>query len=560
MSDESTGDRAQADAAAAAESAVPAESTEQPTPASESSILPWTAQPGEWSAPQQFGDGQPTRQYPSVPYTETPQNGAPGYGTPQYGQYDAPQYGTPQYGQYGAPQYGAPQYGPPQYGPPRYGAPQYGPPQLAGQHPAGEQFWTNSPQYWTPPAAAAPRKSRRRLLVGSIAAAAVIALTVGTVAVAVERANRNSSQQTALTSPNSQPNGSSQDGTGGTGSNGGGQFGFGTPFGGSGSGGSGSGGSGSGGSGSSTTGTATTTQQVGVVDINTVLDYGTGKAAGTGLVLSSSGQILTNNHVVDGSTSISVVVVSTGKTYTATLVGTDPTDDVAVLQLKDASGLAVANIGDSTNVAVGDTVTAVGNAGGTGGTPSSANGRVPALDQSIPASDPDGSNSESLTGMIQTDADIQAGDSGGPLYNSKNEVIGIDTAASTSRSTSTVGFAIPIAKATSIARQILSGVETSSIHIGYPAFLGVQLSSSATGGTSAGATIAGTVSGSAAAKAGLVAGDTITAVNGTAVSSASELSTVMKKLNPGDQVSVRYTDAAGSTHSASLTLGSGPAD
>jgi S1-C subfamily serine protease len=277
------------------------------------------------------------------------------------------------------------------------------------------------------------------------------------------------------------------------------------------------------------------------------------------MVLTSSGEILTNNHVVSGSTSISVVVVSTGATYTAKVVGTDPTADIAVLQLQNASGLATANVGTSSGVAVGDAVTAVGNAGGTGGAPSSATGSVTALGQAITASDADGSNAEHLTGLIQVDANIQAGDSGGPLYNAKNQIIGIDTAASTSRSTSTVGFAIPISTATSIATQIESGVETSTIHIGYPAFLGVQLSTTSAG-TTGGATIAGTVSGSAAAKAGLAAGDTITAVNGTSVTSASSLSTVMGKFNPGDQVKVTYSDSAGASHSVTVTLGSGPAD
>ncbi|HEY2043780.1 MAG TPA: trypsin-like peptidase domain-containing protein, partial [Jatrophihabitans sp.] len=309
-----------------------------------------------------------------------------------------------------------------------------------------------------------------------------------------------------------------------------------------------------------TTGTATSAQQVGVVDINTVLDYGTGKAAGTGMVLTSSGEILTNNHVVEGSTSISVVVVSTGKTYTGTVVGTDPTDDVAVVQLKDASGLATAKLGTSSALAVGNAVTAVGNAGGTGGAPSSATGQVTALNQSITASDGNGSNAEQLTGMIETNAAIQAGDSGGPLYSSSGSVIGIDTAASSSRSSGqTVGFAIPIDKALSLAKQIESGTDNATIHQGYPAFLGVELQptgQSATGG----ATISGILNGSGAASAGLAAGDTITAVNGTPVASADALSTKMATFNPGQQVKLSWVDSAGKSHSATVTLGTGPAD
>jgi S1-C subfamily serine protease len=297
-----------------------------------------------------------------------------------------------------------------------------------------------------------------------------------------------------------------------------------------------------------------------VVDIRTVLDFGAGKAAGTGIVVSSTGEILTNNHVVQGSTSISVTVVSTGKSYTAAVVGTAPTEDVAVIQLKDASGLAAARLGDSSKVAVGNAVTAVGNAGGTGGVPSAATGTVTAIGQSITASDPTGSNAEQLTDLIQINAPIQAGDSGGPLYASDNRVIGIDTAASSPRSTSITGFAIPIVKAVSIARQIEAGPASSTIHLGYPAFLGVEMGYRGLAQGSSGAAIAGVVSGSAAAQAGLTAGDTITSVDGSAISSASDLTTAMAGHQPGQQVRLSWSDASSQTHSATITLGAGPAD
>jgi S1-C subfamily serine protease len=411
----------------------------------------------------------------------------------------------------------------------------------AAQHYPGEQFWTEPP--------AKPRS--HRLLLGSVAAAAATALAVGGIAVAVDRTNDGSSQQTALNAPTNQ-NPLGQNGTGQTPQYGNG-FGLG-------------GGSvpapGSGSSGTQTTGPATTAQQVGVVNITTTLNYGEGRAAGTGIVLTSDGEILTNNHVIENSTAITVTVVSTGKSYTATVVGTDPSDDVSVLQLKDASGLATAKLGDSDKVAVGDAVTAVGNAGGTGGTPSAARGTVTALNQSLTASDANGGNAERLTGMIQVDAAIEAGDSGGPLYdNATGTVIGIDTAASSASARpgtgSTTGFAIPIDKALSIADQIESGKASSTVHIGYPAFLGVQLSPTS---QSNGAGIAGVVSGSAAAKAGLKAGDTITAVDGTTITSASGLSSVMTHHKPGDQLQLRYTDSGGQSHSITVTLGSGPAD
>jgi S1-C subfamily serine protease len=140
---------------------------------------------------------------------------------------------------------------------------------------------------------------------------------------------------------------------------------------------------------------ATADQLVGVVDITTVLGYQNGEAAGTGMVLTANGEILTNNHVVDGATSITVTVLSTGQSYPATVVGTDPTDDVAVLQLTGASGLDTVQI-DSSTVAVGDAVTAVGNAGGATDSTSAAAGTVTGLDQSITATDESRQNAEDL--------------------------------------------------------------------------------------------------------------------------------------------------------------------
>lgn len=305
------------------------------------------------------------------------------------------------------------------------------------------------------------------------------------------------------------------------------------------------------GSGSVTT--ATDAQEVGVVDINTVLDFGTGKAAGTGIVLTADGEILTNNHVVAGATNISVTIVSTGKTYTARVVGTDATDDIAVLKLVGASGLTTAKLGTSTNVQVGDAVTAVGNAGGDGGDASAASGTVTALNQAITATDENGGNAEHLTGLIETNADVQAGDSGGPLYAADGTVIGIDTAASTTARTTPTAYAIPIATALRIADAIDSGAESSTIHQGYPAFLGVQLGDSST-------VIAGVVDGSAAARAGLGEGDQVTAVNGKAVGTASALAAALDAYQPGDRVTIAWTDSAGAKHTSTVTLTEGPVE
>ena len=168
----------------------------------------------------------------------------------------------------------------------------------------------------------------------------------------------------------------------------------------------------------------------GLVDVTSTLGYQGAKAMGTGIVLTSNGEILTNNHVINGATSVSVTDIGNGKTYKATVVGYDVSQDIAVLQLSGASGLTTATTGDSSMVKVGDSVVALGNAGGVGGTPSVAAGSVTALNQSITASDEGAATSEQLSGLIETNADIQAGDSGGSLVNSYGQVIGVDTAAS----------------------------------------------------------------------------------------------------------------------------------
>jgi S1-C subfamily serine protease len=308
------------------------------------------------------------------------------------------------------------------------------------------------------------------------------------------------------------------------------------------------------------TGSATAAQQVGVVDIDTVLRYQVAEAAGTGMVLTSSGEVLTNNHVIEGATSIKVTVVSTGATYTAKVVGTDPSDDVAVLQLQGASGLQTAKIDNSSDVSVGDAVTAVGNAGGVGGTPSAAKGSVVALNQTLTASNENGSNPETLTGMIEINAPVVSGDSGGPLYDSHNDVVGMDTAASANFGAGagagqTVAYAIPISKALSIADKIEAGQASSRIHIGNPAFLGVSLQDS-----EGGPVVASIANGTPAASSGLQVGDVITSVDGKSVSSAQALSTTIAGHRPGDRISLGWTDTSGQSHTATITLATGPAD
>lgn len=299
----------------------------------------------------------------------------------------------------------------------------------------------------------------------------------------------------------------------------------------------------------------------GLVDITTTTSNG--EAAGTGMVLTSTGEILTNNHVIDGATSIHVRDVGNGRTYIATVVGYDRTEDIAVLQLTGANGLTTVHT-TTTAVKSGAAVVGIGNAGGTGGTPSYAGGAITATERTITASsDADGS-SERLTGLLATDADIQAGDSGGPLVNTSGQVVGMDTAASSGyqfsgagegAATSAHGYAIPITTALTIARSIEAGDSSATVHIGATAKLGVYIDSDAT--QTRGAVVAKTQSGSPAAKAGVRAGDVITSIDGTTITTANQLSRAVTQLRPGQTVAITFTTSSGTTRSSRLTLASG---
>jgi len=301
-----------------------------------------------------------------------------------------------------------------------------------------------------------------------------------------------------------------------------------------------------------------------IVDINVTLGYQSEAAAGTGIVLTSTGEVLTNNHVVDGATSIRVTDIGNGQTYSAKVVGTNATDDIAVIQLENASGLKTADLGDSSTLKTAEPVLAIGNAGGVGGTPSTAAGDVVALNQSITATDDFGGNSENLSGLVETDAPIQPGDSGGPLVNSSGQVLAIDTAAASSgnqyQSATSQAYAIPIDTALTIARQIESGQGSSTVHIGETGILGVEVEPSGSSGNSSapGALIAAVVAGAPAASAGLVAGDVIVSLDGQAVDSPSVLSSLMSSHHPGDRVTVGYDNSSGQLHTVTLTLAAGP--
>jgi S1-C subfamily serine protease len=313
----------------------------------------------------------------------------------------------------------------------------------------------------------------------------------------------------------------------------------------------------------------------GLVDVVSTLGFQQARAAGTGLVLTSSGTVLTNNHVIQGATSIAVTDIGNGRTYQARVEGYDRSHDIAVLQLQHASGLQTVDLGNSAGLAVGQRVLALGNAGGKGGTPSVAAGQIVGLGASITAAEESTGTSEQLTGLIHHNADIQPGDSGGPLVNAAGEVIGVDTAASASTGFSlgpgqgqdqspTQAFAIPVNQAVSIARQIEAGTGSATVHIGATAFVGVQIMSAADAAANgvpdgSGAAVAGVLSRSPAESAGLAAGDVITSVAGQPVGSPETLQSVLGQHHPGDSVRISWTDQSGQPHAVTITLTNGPA-
>jgi S1-C subfamily serine protease len=348
----------------------------------------------------------------------------------------------------------------------------------------------------------------------------------------------------------------------------------------------------------------------GLVVITSKLRYvGNGAAAAaTGMIISKSGMVLTNNHVINGSTDLTAKVVATGRQYPAKWLGYDKGSDVAVIQLLGASGLATIPVGDSRAVKVGDNVIGMGNAGG-GGNIVAVPGSVTALNQTITASDDGGGASpERLTGMIQTDANIIPGDSGGPLASTDGKVIGMDTAASTNSVTNNqqnVGFAIPIDRALSIARRIIAGQQGGGVQIHTTGFVGVLVPSGPNGAQStatnpqvqlqqekanqqqqggapgtapntcvsndsgsgipasiapvkSGTLVLGSLCGAPAAMAGLLPGDVITGVNGHQISSPVTLMTVLGNVRGGSHVTITWVTPSDQTVTRTITVASAP--
>jgi S1-C subfamily serine protease len=553
-------------------------------------------QPGPGTQGPGYGQQLPPARYghPGQPgYGQPGQPGQAGYGQPGQPGYSQPGYGQPNQGGYGQPGYGQPGYGQPGYGQqgsygqqgqpgqPGQGAgygqdPGYGQGQGSGYGQAGDYGSTgNYGQYggygsppggggWGSPSGGygePPRRRRRGLAI--VVGVAVLAAAAGAGSAVALNNNQNSTGVSSNDVPNPASNSN-----------------------------------GSGNTSASLNDTAVAAKvEPGVVDITSTLNYQQETAEGTGMVLSSDGLVLTNNHVIDGATAIKATLVTSGKQYTAKVVGYDATGDVALLQLQNASNLKKVTVGNSSQVTLGQAVLAIGNAGGQGGSPTVAPGIINATNRSITAGDEGSNTTETLHGMLQTSAQIQAGDSGGPLANAAGKVIGMDTAASSSgsssSSTSVMGYAIPINTALAIAHQIAENKASSTVHIGLPAFIGVGVSdpsqgcstssggfggsgsgsgSGGTGGTgglgsgsgsgsttSSGALICDVYQNTPAAQSGLAVNDVITAVNGKKVASENALTQIMTGYKPGQTIKITYQNTSGSSQTASVKLVEGPA-
>jgi S1-C subfamily serine protease len=506
--------------------------------------------------------------------------GDSGYEGSGYGQYGPG--GQPGYGQYGSGQYGSSQYGYDPYNPGPYGhGAQPGEYGVYGEHGYGPGYGPGG--YGEP-----PRPPRRHTLLTHLLVA-LLAAGVAAAAVLVGYHPSAGGSGTGVSMPgNSVP----QPGASGpaTAPSGGGVT-------------------------NATERAVIDKVEPGLVYINTTLTYDSEAAAGTGMVINSDGLVLTNNHVIEGATKITATVASTGRSYSATVVGYDKTGDVALIKLQDASGLRTVPIGNSSSVKTGTPVVAMGNAEGQSEiTP--ATGQVTGVNQTITASDEGGTaTKETLHGMIETNADVVSGDSGGPLATTAGYVIGMDTAGnsvSVPQQTSATGFAIPINTALSVARQITAGHASSTITIGYPPFVGVFVASGSSsnpqvqaqqqeqqnglgggfggfGGfgnspgsngqgsgqscyssdagvsvpttiapVSSGTLVEGAICGSPAAAAGLTPGSVITAVNGKAVGAPSQLTGTLGQFHPGNTISITWVSPSGKRTTSSVHLVAGP--
>lgn len=285
----------------------------------------------------------------------------------------------------------------------------------------------------------------------------------------------------------------------------------------------------------------------------------TGSGAGSGMIVDSSGIVVTNYHVVEATSEVTVTLATTGKSYPATVLGADATNDIAVLQLKGASRLDTVKFDDDT-LALGDQVSAVGNANGQGFL-SRANGVVTDLATTVRVSDETSPwGASTLRDVIQTTAPAVPGDSGGPMFDAEGEVVGMTSAgtATDSRTPAAdrVSYAITIQKVSDTIDLVRSRTPTSTLRIGPKPYLGISVSTSRD--TGPGATVVSVTIDGPADRAGVQTGDVITSLGGATVSSAGDIAQTLARYSPGDSIAISWSDTSGQTHQTTLQLGTSP--
>lgn len=288
---------------------------------------------------------------------------------------------------------------------------------------------------------------------------------------------------------------------------------------------------------------------------------------GTGMIISTDGEVLTNNHVISGATTITATLYGQTQALPALLVGADPSNDAALLKIESPpAGLKAVTFGDSRQLQVGDAVIAIGNALGlSAGTPTVTSGIVSALGRTVQAGDASGGSTENLTNLIQTDAAINSGNSGGPLVDSSGDVVAMDTAVAASSANNApaenIGFAIPSATIEGLLSNLRSGGTAGNSK----AYLGVevedetaQLQQAYGFVPASGAVVVTVIDGSPAATAGIEQGDVIVSFDGKAVNTAQDLTNDVQAQSTGHVARIGlYRGQQKIT--VSVTLGSAPA-
>jgi S1-C subfamily serine protease len=291
-----------------------------------------------------------------------------------------------------------------------------------------------------------------------------------------------------------------------------------------------------------------------VVEVSVTLANGEG--IGSGVVIDKNGDIVTNNHVVDGAQTIKVTLID-GSTLSAQLVGTDPADDLAVIKINPPANLTVATLGDSSKLVVGQEVLAIGNPLGI--TQTVTNGIVSALNRTMSEDGTSTQAGATIPNMIQTDAPINPGNSGGALVDLQGQVIGMPTLGATNTESNTqaagIGFAIPANRISFIAQQLIKDGKVT--HTGR-AMLGVSIGQSQQTASDQGAYVAQVTAGGPADKAGMQVGDVIVKVDSQTIDSSDALGEVLATKQPGDKVSV-VVERSGQQVTLNVTLGELPA-